>query len=141
MSTQSPAGAEQSTRGVIDAYLARLSARDLEGAVQLCAESVVWDAQSSPDVPWSGVRTGRAGVMEFFTTLHKHLKPEEFTVTHIVVEGEHGVIIGHLRDTVKATGKSLVTPFSAHATVIDGQIVRYHLFEDTHALHLAMTDR
>lgn len=140
MSTQSTEGAAKATRAAIDAYLARLAQRDLEGAVQVFAESVEWDAPGSSAVPWSGPRSGREGVMKFFTTLHEHLKPEEFTVTHIVVDGEQGVIIGHLRDTVKATGKPLVTPFAAHVTVVDGQIARYHLFEDTHALHVAVTD-
>ncbi|MFD9795996.1 nuclear transport factor 2 family protein [Streptomyces sp. NPDC059070] len=140
MSEQPQAGAAQATRGAIDAYLARLAARDLDGAVQVFAESVEWEAPGSAAVPWSGRRDGRDGVMKFFTTLHEYLKPEEFTVTHIVVEGEHGVIIGHLRDTVKATGKPLVTPFAAHVTVVGGQITRYHLFEDTHALHRAVTD-
>ncbi|MFD9486086.1 nuclear transport factor 2 family protein [Streptomyces sp. NPDC059991] len=140
MSTQSDEGAAKATRAAIDAYLARLSARDLDGAVQVFAESVEWNAPGSSAVPWSGPRSGREGVMKFFTTLHEHLKPEEFTVTHIVVDGAQGVIIGHLRDTVKATGKPLVTPFAAHVTVVDGQIARYHLFEDTHALHRAVTD-
>ncbi|MFK8912423.1 nuclear transport factor 2 family protein [Streptomyces sp. YS-3] len=140
MTRQAPEGAAQATRAAIDTYLARLSQRDLDSAVQVFAESAEFNAPGSPAVPWSGSRTGREGVMKFFTTLHEYLKPEEFTVTHIVVEGEQGVIIGHLRDTVKATGKPLVTPFAAHVTVVDGKIARYHLFEDTHALHRAVTD-
>ncbi|MFD9904374.1 nuclear transport factor 2 family protein [Streptomyces sp. NPDC059063] len=140
MSTQSPAGAAQATRGVIDAYLARLADRDLDGAAQLFSESVEWVSPHVPAVPWSGPLAGRSGVMTFFTTLHEYLQPEQFTVTHIVVDGEQGVIIGHLSDTVKATGKPLTTPFAAHLTVVDGQVTRYHLFEDTHALHRAVTD-
>ncbi|GHC74658.1 nuclear transport factor 2 family protein [Streptomyces flavofungini] len=139
MSTQSPAGSDRATREVIDTYLTRLAERDLDGAVRLFAESAEWVAPGSPDVPWSGNRTGRTGVSEFFTMLHEYLQPEEFTVTHIVVDGEQGVILGHLRDTVKATGAPLTTPFAAHLTVVDGQVTRYHLFEDTYALHRAAT--
>ncbi|MGA4838425.1 nuclear transport factor 2 family protein [Streptomyces sp. G45] len=98
------------------------------------------DRAGLPQVPWSGPRSGRDGVRAFFATLHEYLQPEEFTVTHIVVDGEQGVILGHLRDTVKASGKPLTTPFAAHLTVVDGQVARYHLFEDTHALHRAVTE-
>ncbi|EPH43654.1 nuclear transport factor 2 family protein [Streptomyces aurantiacus] len=139
MSTQSPTGSAEATRGAIDAYLARLAERDLDGAVRLFSEDAEWIAPGSPAVPWSGNRTGQAGVKEFFTLLHQYLQPEEFTVTHIVVDGEQGVIIGHLRDTVKANGKPLTTPFAAHLTVVGGQVTRYHLFEDTFALHQAAT--
>jgi ketosteroid isomerase-like protein len=66
------------------------------------------------------------------------VQPEEFTVTHIVVDGEQAVIIGHLRDTVKATGGTLATPFAAHLTVVDGRITRYHLFEDSYAVAQAV---
>ncbi|QCX80379.1 SnoaL-like domain protein [Streptomyces sp. YIM 121038] len=140
MSTHSPEASARATREVIDAYLARLADRDLDGAVRLFAESAEFLAPGSPAVPWSGHHTGHKGVAHFFATLHEYLQPEEFTVTHIVVDGEHGVIIGHLRDTVKATGKPLTTPFAAHLTVVDGRVARYHLFEDTHALHRAVTD-
>ncbi|WP_172382377.1 nuclear transport factor 2 family protein [Streptomyces sp. MNP-20] len=140
MSTHSPEASARATREVIDAYLARLAERDLDGAVRLFAESAEFLAPGSPAVPWSGHHTGHKGVAHFFTTLHEYLQPEEFTVTHIVVDGEQGVIIGHLRDTVKATGKPLTTPFAAHLTVVDGRVARYHLFEDTHALHRAVTD-
>ncbi|MEI5097362.1 nuclear transport factor 2 family protein [Streptomyces sp. PmtG] len=139
MSPHSPEASAQTTRGVIDAYLTRLAERDLDGAVRLFAQSAEFLAPGSPQVPWSGNHTGQKGVMTFFTTLHAYLRPEEFTVTHIVVDGEQGVIIGHLRDTVKATGKPLTTPFAAHLTVVDGQVTRYHLFEDTYALHRAAT--
>ncbi|AXK31899.1 hypothetical protein DVA86_03800 [Streptomyces armeniacus] len=128
----------KTTREVCDAYLARLAERDLNGAVDLFSDTVDWDAPGSPDVPWSGRRSSREGVRDFFTTLHEHLQPEEFTVTHMVVDGEQAVIIGRLRDTVKATGGTLVTPFAAHVTVEDGQFTRYHLFEDTYALDRAV---
>ncbi|MBB5935692.1 nuclear transport factor 2 family protein [Streptomyces zagrosensis] len=129
----------ESTRAIIDAYLAKTRARDLDGAVALFSEDVAWDAPGSGAAPWSGRRSSRAEVAEFFRLLHDHLTPEEFTVTHIVVEGAHGVIIGHLRDTVKATGATLTTPFAAHVTVADEQITGYRLFEDTHALAQALS--
>ncbi|GAA4666238.1 nuclear transport factor 2 family protein [Streptomyces youssoufiensis] len=129
----------ESTRATIDAYLAKTRARDLDGAVALFSEDVDWDAPASGAAPWSGRRSSRAEVAEFFRLLHEYLAPQDFTVTHTVVEGDHGVIIGHLTDTVKATGATLATPFAAHVTVRDGQIVGYRLFEDTHALAKALS--
>ncbi len=130
----------ESTRATIDAYLAKTRARDLDGAVALFSEDVDWDAPApaSGAAPWSGRRSSRAEVAEFFRLLHAYLERRDFTVTHAVVEGDHGVIIGRLTDTVKATGATLATPFAAHVTVRDGQIVGYSLFEDTHALAKAL---
>ncbi|UGY94588.1 nuclear transport factor 2 family protein [Streptomyces gobiensis] len=129
---------EETTRATVDEYLRRLRERDLEGAVGLFAETLDWYAPGAATVPWTGRRSTRAQVMEFFTLLHEHLVPEEFTVTHIVVDGADAVIIGHLRDTVKATGGTLTTPFAAHVTVTDGSFTRYHLFEDSYALAQAV---
>lgn len=128
----------ESTRATIDAYLAKTRSRDLDGALALFAEDVDWDAPASGAAPWSGRRSSRAEVAEFFTLLREYLTTEDFTVTHIVVEGDNGVIIGHLTDTVKATGATLKTPFAAHVTVRDGLIVGYRLFEDTYALAKAL---
>ncbi|NGO69557.1 nuclear transport factor 2 family protein [Streptomyces boncukensis] len=128
----------ESTRATIDAYLTRLSERDLDGAVGLCSDDVVWDVPFSGAVPWSGQHTGHAGVREFFRQIHEHLVPEEFTIAHIVVDGTEGVILGHLRDTVKATGAPLATHFAAHVTVTDGKISHYRLFEDSHGLARAL---
>ncbi|MFT2019073.1 nuclear transport factor 2 family protein [Streptomyces sp. 796.1] len=129
----------ESTRAIIETYLAKTRARDLDGAVALFAEDVDWDAPASGATPWSGRRSSRAEVAEFFHLLHQYLATDEFTVTHTVVEGEHGVIIGHLTDTVKATGAKLHTPFAAHVTVEGDHISRYRLFEDTHALAKALS--
>ncbi|MER0242153.1 nuclear transport factor 2 family protein [Streptomyces sp. HSW2009] len=128
----------ESTRAIIETYLAKTRARDLDGAVALFAEDVDWDAPASGATPWSGRRSSRAEVAEFFHLLHQYLATDEFTVTHTVVEGDDGVIIGHLTDTVKATGAKLHTPFAAHVTVQGDHISRYRLFEDTHALAKAL---
>ena len=46
------------------------------------------------------------------------------------------VVIGELASPVKNTGKLIQTEFAFDFTIEDGQIVRFRLFEDSHAVAL-----
>ncbi|MER6046597.1 hypothetical protein ABT168_03845 [Streptomyces sp. NPDC001793] len=54
--------------------------------------------------------------------------------TRTVVEGADAVVIGHMRQIVKATGKVFDSPFAFHLKVEGGKITRYITFEDSLAL-------
>jgi len=129
---------DTTTRATVDAYLAHLDVGDIDGALELLAEPVDWDLPGSEIVPWVGRRSTRAEIATFFALLDRHLVLEEFVVSQVLVDGPDAVVIGHLRDTVKATGETLRTWFSIHFTVLDGKITRYHFYEDSHAVAVAL---
>jgi ketosteroid isomerase-like protein len=46
-------------------------------------------------------------------------------------------VTGHCVFGVLSTGKKFTNAFALHFTVTDGKIVRYHMYEDSHAISAA----
>lgn len=122
------------TRTVVEEFFRRVGSGDFDGLAELIADEVDWNIYGAEVVPWAGRRTKRAEAVEFFRTLPDHLGRDEFTVQHLLVDGSHAVIIGHMRQVVKATGKIFDSPFAFHLSVENGKVVRYITFEDSLAL-------
>ncbi|MFG2138960.1 nuclear transport factor 2 family protein [Streptomyces sp. NPDC048650] len=122
------------TRAVVEEFYRRLGDGEIEELLELLAEEIDWDIYGAEEVPWTGRRSTRAEAAEFFRSLPEHLRLEAFTVSRIVAEGADAVALGHMRHTVKATGKVFASPFAFHLTVEDGKITRYVTFEDSLAL-------
>lgn len=130
--------AEATTKSVVDEFVRRLSGRG-GSPVELFGESVDHYVPGSPTVPWTGRRTTRREVQEFFSQLAAHLEPRNFSVRKSLIDGGDAVILGDFAYTVRANGKPFEGQFALHLSVEDSQIVRYHMYEDSYALAAALT--
>ena len=124
----------RTTREVVDAFFARFAAGDMPGLLDLFADRVDFLVPGDPKVPWTGVRSGRGEIAQFFTLLGTELTPEEFTIDTTLVEGGHAVTTGRSRFGVLSTGRSFLNEFALHFTVADGKITGYRMHEDSHAI-------
>ncbi|QIM17601.1 SnoaL-like domain-containing protein [Leucobacter coleopterorum] len=127
------------TRETVDAFFAAFGSGNLEGVVSLFADTVDFNVPGAPNVPWTGARCTKSEVTDFFTLLIRGglTEPEEFVVDATIVDGDEAVVAGYSRFRVVATGKSFDNPFAIHFTVRDGQLVRYHMHEDSYAISQA----
>lgn len=131
---------EQSTRGTVDAFFNHFGAGEFSALVDLFAEQVDFDVAGASNVPWTGTRSNKKEVSEFFPLFSKYLTaPEEFNLSTIIVDGEHAVATGRNVFGVLATGKKFTNDFAIHFTVSNGKIIRYHMYEDSHAISAAFT--
>ncbi|RSN24662.1 hypothetical protein DMC61_31165 [Amycolatopsis sp. WAC 04169] len=121
------------TKATLDEFFRRMSTGDADGATELFADSVAWDIPGATElVPWIGPRRNRAEVREFFDLLDKGLIKDRFDVERVFVDGRHAVAIGHLRSTIRSTGKVIQTAFSLEFEVDDdGRITKYLMLEDS----------
>ncbi|QRK08844.1 nuclear transport factor 2 family protein [Archangium violaceum] len=124
------------TRTIASTYFERLRAgAEPDALASLFSEDVDWDIPGDTRrVPWIGKRKGRAGVAGFFRELREQVESLRFEVRSLVVEGNEAVAPGHLESRVKSTGRIIDSEFALHLTVRNGLIVRYRLFEDSHAV-------
>ncbi|WP_433212791.1 nuclear transport factor 2 family protein [Microtetraspora malaysiensis] len=53
------------------------------------------------------------------------------SVTRILVDGAHAVVLGELAQTVRGGDIAYTSPFALHLTVEDGLVTRYHIYEDS----------
>ena len=130
-----------STRETVDELLRRIAAGDPEQIAQLYAEEVDWwldwpDGDYARTVPWIRHRSTRAGVADHFRLIGEHHVPGESSarVDAVLVDGADAVVLGELRHTAKPTGRRYAAAFALHLTVVDGQVTRHHVYEDSLAV-------
>ncbi|MFI6296499.1 nuclear transport factor 2 family protein [Nonomuraea sp. NPDC050790] len=125
------------TRDVVEELMRRMAKGDHDRTAELFAEpadwQLSWPAEGHPAVPWIRTRSSRADVADHFRSLETHHVPElnGSSVTRILVDGTHAVVLGEIAQTVRAHGAAYTSPFALHLTVEDGQITRYHVYEDS----------
>ncbi|RMX04220.1 hypothetical protein D8I35_15605 [Corticibacter populi] len=114
----------------------------LAAILALFAEAVDWDIPGDlAAVPWIGPRRGRDGVAAFYRELVTRIEPVRFEVQRVLADGETAVALGELASRVRATGRVIETAFAFELTVRQGQIVRYRMLEDSHAVARATLAR
>ncbi|OLF18422.1 nuclear transport factor 2 family protein [Actinophytocola xanthii] len=132
------------TRGTVAAFLTRLAEGDPDQIAAVFADEVdwqlAWPAEGHPAVPWIRPRSTRADVADHFRELNAFHVAEKAAaeVTRILVDGTDAVVLGHLRQTVRADGRSYSSPFALHVTVEDGLVTRYHIYEDSLGIATAL---
>ncbi len=109
-------------------------------AAALFADSVSFSIPHPPGIPWVPVVDSAEGMRTFFELLRTHVQTKEFDLRQVIAEGDDVVFIGRMVSEVKKTGRDIDTAFALHATVRDGLITRYHLYEDSYAVAKAYFD-
>ena len=135
-----PAETSTATREVAEAFLARLATAEPDQIADLFAEAVDWFIPGNEALaPWLGRRSTRADVAAFFRLLRANVEPLRAEVQQLLVDGETAIASGEFASRMLATGKVVESLFFIQLTVHDGQIVRYRLLEDSHAVVVALT--
>ncbi|MGP4015577.1 nuclear transport factor 2 family protein [Saccharopolyspora sp. 5N708] len=143
---QPPAGDRSAvTRAVVRDFLHRLAEGDPDRIADLFAEHVDWQLDwptgGHPAVPWIRPRSTRADVADHFRAIAASHIPEQSagSASRILVEGADAVVLGDIRQTVKATGKPYTALCALHLTVEAGLITRYAVYEDSLTVAGALT--
>lgn len=139
MSTASNVDATEATREMVAEFFRRMGAREPEPIAALFADEVDWFIPGNQAVaPWVGRRRTRAEVAEFYRMLFDAVTPLSVDLQHLLVDGEVAIATGEFSSRMNGTGRVLDSLFSIDFTVQDGQIVRYRLMEDSHAVVVSL---
>jgi uncharacterized protein len=136
------------TRAVVEELLRRIGEGDPERIAELYAEHGDWklnwpDAEHGrAATPWIRHRSTRADAAAHFRELAEHHVPERAgtVVERVLVDGDDAVVLGEIRQTARATGRSYRARFALHLTVEDGLVTRHHVYEDSLAVAQAFDD-
>lgn len=129
------------TRSVVQDFLQARLAGNTERMVELFADDVDWLLAENPAVPWIRPRSTGAECAAQSAELAEHTVAEDAAATldTFLVDGTDAVLFGHLKGTVRATGKSFEGPFALRLTVENGRITRHHLYENSLSIAAACT--
>jgi hypothetical protein len=132
----------KTTKELLGEFMERLGNQDADGIGKLFADEIDWYVPGSDALPWTGSRSRREHVAEYFRTMWPAFVPGQSTATldKIVIDGDDAVVFSAFSHTVAKNGKRLNTPAALHLTIANGQIVRMHLYEDTLLVHEAFED-
>jgi ketosteroid isomerase-like protein len=131
------------TLATLQELVARLGRFDADAVAKLFAETIDWDVPGATTVPWTGRRSKRHEVADYFLTLWSvcDTAQTDNTVHQVLLDGADAVALGTFAQTVRATGRRLITPVAMHITVDDGGLItRLHLYEDSYAVAAAFID-
>jgi ketosteroid isomerase-like protein len=131
----------ETTRVVVQEFLAARLAGDTDRLIALFADEVDWMLAENPAARWIRPRSTAAECAAQFTELMEHTMPEDAraSVDTFLVDGADAVLMGHVAGTVRTTGKSFEGPFALRLTVEDGRITRHHLYENSLSIAEACT--
>jgi hypothetical protein len=138
----SPTKNQKTTEELMASFMGRLGEQDADGIGELFADEIDWYVPGSKALPWTGPRSRREHVAEYFRAMWPAFVPGQSTATvdKVVINGDDAVVFSSFSHTVAKNGKRLNTPAAMHLTIANGQIVRMHLYEDTLAVHEAFRD-
>jgi ketosteroid isomerase-like protein len=133
------------TRTVVEELLRRIGEGDPDRIAELYAPDVDWlvnwpeDEHGRAATPWIRHRTTRADAAAHFRELAAQHVPQGAAtrIERILVDGEHAVVFGEIRQTARPTGRPYQARFALHLTAADGRITRHHVYEDSLAVSRA----
>src|SRR5256885_16293053 len=125
------------TRLVQDAYAA-FGRGDTPTLLGYLSDDVRWPPVigTAASVPFSGERTGKPAVAEFFKQVAESEDFEQFEPREFVAQGDAVVAIGHYRARVKSTGKRFDGDFAMVFTVRNGKVAAFREFYDDAGLNV-----
>ena len=122
---------------IVRDFYARFGAGDIEGALALLAEDVIWSLHGPVEIPYFGVFEGRDGVRDFFARLAaaediRAFNPNLFhaSANIVCVEGDE---VGVAKETGRAFSARWVQVFKVNG----GLIAAWDEYIDTYPLVMA----
>jgi ketosteroid isomerase-like protein len=104
---------------------------NLKAVLDIFSESVEWIQPQVERIPFSGKRTGRDQVAQFFAMMTDAQQPVRFEPQEFIAQGDRVVALGQYRWRVKATGREWESDWAHVYTIRDGKVTRFQEYTDT----------
>lgn len=118
---------------IVHAAYDNFKSGNIPALLDLCADNITWQLPEMTNVPFSGKRSTRAGVGEFFALVNANEEALRFEPNEIVAQGDKVVSLGFYQWRVKASGREFESDFSHVFTIRGGKIVAFQEYTDTAA--------
>jgi 4-carboxymuconolactone decarboxylase len=140
-SSRAPEAAAPATPAqIVEEYFKAFLGGDLEKALNMLTDDVVWHVQGAPNVPTVGVRHGKSAVRDWMVNFPLNFKPLDFELGRTFESGNEIIVTGRFRHLVLPTGREVGSELAIHFILRDGKIASYKILEDSYALYLAFAN-
>lgn len=118
-------------KDTIDCYTA-FGRGDMQPLMEKLSPDVTWGMVGRPeDVPMAGIRSGIAGVQEFFKTLKQVQQLKDFAPQRFLAAEDTVFVIGHTKWVMNNNGVTGENDWIHVLTFKDGKVVKYRGYQDT----------
>jgi ketosteroid isomerase-like protein len=104
---------------------------DLETALGLAHDDVLWQGTPVLDVPGAGEHQGKEALARMAAEIPRNWDDFALSADQFVEEGDTVVVLGHVDARAKATGKPVKVPFAHVLTFEEGKVRRMTSLTDT----------
>ena len=124
---------EQANIAKLQQMYAAFGRGDIETIVGEVTDDVSWGTDTSVqnEVPWYRIRSGKDGVLDFFSTLASEVDFERFEPTIFSAAGDQVFVKVDYTYRFKRNGQSAATSGIHTFTVRDGKVSQFRAYEDT----------
>lgn len=116
---------------IVQAYFSAFSQGNINDAIALLDDNVVWHIDGDLNVSTVGLLQGPAQVKHWLESFPKNFKAREFVVTELIEHNDSVLALGRFRHTVLSTGNTVGSDMVIHFKVSDSKITGYQIFEDS----------
>lgn len=132
MDRQSPSpGVAAAPSWVVRAYFDAFGRSDVDAALGLLTDDVVWHVDGAVTVPTVGFLRGRDRVRLWLASFLDNFVPRVFAINRLFELNDEVIAFGYFRHTVVSTGRTVGSDLAIRFTVRDGRIARYQILEDS----------
>lgn len=107
---------------------------NIEGILDVITDDIIWDTPGPELISWTGIRKGKAGVMDFFKQVGSTTSYEKFEPQAFIEEGDNVVALGIAHFTTTTTGKKAISPWIMAWTFENGKATHVKNLWDTYAI-------
>lgn len=123
----------EENKAVVEQVYNNFKTGNIEGLLNLMADDITWTLPEMAGVPFSGKRTGRLAVGDFFDSLNASQEVVTFEPRELVADGDKVVALGSYIWRVRANGREFGGDFAHAWTIRDGKAVGFQEYMDTAA--------
>ena len=105
---------------------------NMPAVLEMLSPDVSWGMIGRPhDVPMAGIRKGKQGALDFFTTLNEVQELREFAPRKFVGDDDTVVVIGHTKWKMNKSGIEGENDWVHVFTIEDGYVTSFRGHQDT----------
>lgn len=128
----------QATFDTVMTFMSAIGSGDMETAISLMAEDMVWQNEGDKAMPWVGPWNGKAEILKFLPIFGENFKTTKWETTDAFASGDTVAVFGRMNGITTQSGKEIGDfSFALRAKVSDGKVVLWNWFEDSYAVSQA----
>jgi len=120
---------------IVMAFMGAVGSGDMETAISLMADDMVWHNEGDSAMPWIGPWNGKEEILGFLPIFGENFKTTAWENEDAFASGDTVAVFGKMNGITTKSGKEIGTfTFAMRAKVRDGKVVLWNWFEDSFAV-------